>query len=76
MNVLKLYKTKKYINKYAEKSVIFFSEGNLYYTTNFPVIEELIKKIDVLYITIDKNDKLLSFKNASIDAALELFRQI
>ncbi len=64
MNVLKLYKTKKYINKYAEKSVIFFSEGNLYYTTNFPVIEELIKKIDVLYITIDKNDKLLSFKHS------------
>lgn len=63
MSIIQLYKARQFINKYAEKSIIFFSEGNIYYTTNFPVIEELNKKIDVLYITIDKNDKLLSFKH-------------
>lgn len=63
MGLINYIKTGRYIKQYAEKSVVIFSEGRIYYTTNKPVIDELIKEIDVLYITIEENDELLSFKH-------------
>lgn len=63
MGLINYIKTGRYIKQYAEKSVVIFSEGRIYYTTNKPVIDELIKEIDVLYITIEENDELLSFEH-------------
>lgn len=63
MSLLNFFKAKKVIKSWSEKSVVIFSEGKIYYTTNKPVIDELIKEIDVLYITIEENDELLSFKH-------------
>lgn len=63
MGLINFIRSNKYIKKYNTNSIIIFSEGNIYYTTNKPIIDELIKKIDVLYITIDKDDKLLTYNN-------------
>lgn len=63
MSFFNRIKANKVIKAYAEKSIIIFSEGNIYYTTNKPIIDELIKSVDVLYITIDKDDKLLDFSH-------------
>lgn len=63
MSLLNFFKAKKVIKNWSEKSVVIFSEGKIYYTTNKPVIDELIKEIDVLYITIDKDDELLLFNH-------------
>ena len=56
-------KTIKFINKYNKNSIILLSEGNTYYTTNKPIIDELIKEIDVLYITFEKNDNFFSYNH-------------
>mgnify|MGYP003374314895 FL=1 len=53
----------KFINKYNKNSIILLSEGNTYYTTNKPIIDELIKEIDVLYITFEKNDNFFSYNH-------------
>lgn len=63
MGFLNFVKARKIIKSWSEKSIVIFSEGNIYNTTNKPVIDELIKEIDVLYITIDKDDNLLAFKH-------------
>lgn len=63
MGLLNFIKAKKVIKNWSEKSIVIFSEGKIYYTTNKPVIDELIKEIDVLYITIDKDDELLLFNH-------------
>ncbi len=63
MSLFNFFKAKKIIKSWSEKSVVIFSEGNVYNTTNKPVIDELIKDIDVLYITIDKDDELLLFNH-------------
>lgn len=63
MGLFNFFKAKKVIKNWSEKSIVIFSEGNVYNTTNKPVIDEIIKEIDVLYITIDKDDMLLSFKH-------------
>lgn len=63
MSFFNRIKANKVIKAYAEKSITIFSEGNIYYTTNKPIIDELIKSVDVLYITIDKDDKLLEFSH-------------
>lgn len=63
MGLLNFLKAKKVIKSWSEKSIVIFSEGNIYHTTNKPVIDELIKEIDVLYITIEKNDELLVFNH-------------
>lgn len=63
MGLFNFLKANKYIKQYSLNSIIIFSEGNIYNTTNQTVINELIKEIDVLYITIDKEDKLLSFNH-------------
>ena len=64
MGLLNFIKAKKVIKNWSEKSIVIFSEGKIYYTTNKPVIDELIKEIDVLYITIEKDDELLLFNYA------------
>lgn len=64
MSLLNFIKAKKVIKNWSDKSIVIFSEGNIYNTTNQPVINELIKEIEVLYITIDKEDKLLSFNHS------------
>ena len=64
MGLLNFIKAKKVIKNWSEKSIVIFSEGKIYYTTNKPVIDELIKDIDVLYITIEKDDELLLFNYA------------
>lgn len=63
MSLFNFFKAKKNIKSWSEKSIVIFSEGNVYNTTNKPVIDELIKDIDVLYITIDKDDELLLFNH-------------
>lgn len=63
MGLLNFIKAKKNIKSWSENSIVIFSEGNIYNTTNKPVIDELIKVIDVLYITIDKDDELLLFNH-------------
>lgn len=63
MSLLNFFKAKKVIKSWSEKSIVIFSEGNVYNTTNKPVIDELVKEIAVLYITIDKDDELLSYNN-------------
>lgn len=63
MGLLNFIKAKKNIKSWSENSIVIFSEGNVYNTTNKPVIDELIKEIDVLYITIDKDDELLLFNH-------------
>lgn len=63
MGLINYIKLKRFISKYAGKSIFIFSEGNLYKTTHKPLIDELIKEIDVLYITIEENDELLTFKH-------------
>ncbi len=60
MNFIKAYKT---IKKYSSSCIIMLSEGAIYYNTNKPVIDELIKKTGVLYISMDKTDCLLSYKH-------------
>lgn len=63
MGFLNRIKANKVIKNWSEKSIVIFSEGNIYNTTNKPVIDELIKEIDILYVTIDKEDVLLSFNH-------------
>lgn len=65
MSITNFFKTKKHIQKYLQNSIIMFSEGNIYYTTNQPIINELIKEVDVLYITIDKDDDLLTYNHTN-----------
>ncbi len=65
MGLFNFIKSKKYINKYCQESIIIFSEGTIYHTTNKPVIDEIIKEKHVLYITIDNNDELLSFQHSN-----------
>lgn len=60
---LNFIKAIKFINKYNKNSIILLSEGNTYYTTNKPIIDELIKEIDVLYITFEKNDNFFSYNH-------------
>lgn len=68
MSFVNYIKSKRYISKYAAQSIIVFSEGTIYYTTNKPIIDELIKEVDVLYITIEKNDSLLLFEHERFHA--------
>lgn len=63
MGLFTILNAKKTIKKYSSNSIVIFSEGDIYYTTNKPIIDELINMVNVLYITIDKNDKLLGFKH-------------
>ncbi len=63
VSLLNFFKAKKVIKSWSEKSIVIFSEGNVYNTTNKPVIDELVKEIAVLYITIDKDDELLSYNH-------------
>ena len=63
MGLFTILNTKKTIKKYSSNSIVIFSEDDIYYTTNKPIIDELINMVNVLYITIDKNDKLLEFKH-------------
>ena len=73
MGLFNFLKAKKIIKNWSENSIVIFSEGNVYNTTNKPVIDELIKDIDVLYITIDKDeltkriDEVLEHIKNSID---------
>lgn len=62
MGFFNMLKARKVINEYSHKAITLFSEGAIYYTTNIPVIDEIIKTTPLLYITIDKNDKLLNDK--------------
>ena len=43
MSLFNFFKAKKIIKNWSEKSIVIFSEGNIYNTTNKPVIDELIK---------------------------------
>ena len=53
--------------KYSEIGI--FSEGNQYYSTFYPIIEELIKrKIQFNYYTLDRDDKLLEIKNKYLNS--------
>ena len=63
MGFFNFFKAKKVIKNLSEKCIVIFSEGNVYNTTNKPVIDELLKEIDVLYISIDKDDVLFSFRH-------------
>jgi len=42
MGLLNFIKAKKNIKSWSENSIVIFSEGNIYNTTNKPVIDELI----------------------------------
>ncbi len=65
MGLFNFIKAKKIIKQYAGNSIIMFSEGKIYYTTNKPVIDEIIKEKHILYITIDENDELLDFQHSN-----------
>ncbi len=73
MLIHKFIKLKKNYNTIIEKNpnvIVMFSEGNTYKNTNYPVLDKLAKQVEVVYLTLDKNDELLKNKRDNIHAFL------
>ncbi|WP_300365015.1 hypothetical protein [Brachyspira sp.] len=66
MGIINYIKAIKTINK-IEYDIIIFSEGSMYNNTNEPLVNELIKYCKILYISIDKSDKLFKIKDENFN---------